>query len=160
MVYKKEEIAKLFKHQKVNDTFILKDNYQNNEDYLEYDDCETEFYSDDVVLEDVVFATEDKEVEITDEDLDEYLNKKYEKSKSKKEEVVDIDLENELPFGCTVKKSSPKTVERSDTDDLDIEYPKDYNDNYVEFDDCGIGDASVQENDEEWLKIAQKLDII
>ena len=57
MVYKKkkEEIAKLFKQQKVNDTFIVKDNYQNNEDYFEYDDCETEFYSDDVVLDNVNF---------------------------------------------------------------------------------------------------------
>ena len=44
--------------------------------YLDSDDYEIEFYSDDVVLEDVVFASEDKEVEITDEDMENYLNKK------------------------------------------------------------------------------------
>lgn len=75
-MYLKEGIAKLFRQQSVNETFVLKDNYQNNEDYLEYDDCESYFYSDDVVLEDVVFASEDKELEITDEDMEDYLNKK------------------------------------------------------------------------------------
>ena len=39
-MYLKEGIAKLFRQQSVNETFVLKDNYQNNEDYLEYDDCE------------------------------------------------------------------------------------------------------------------------
>lgn len=75
-MYLKEEISKLFKQQSVNDTYILKNHYQDDGDYLEYDDYEADFYSDNVILEDVVFASEDNEVEITDEDMEEYLNKK------------------------------------------------------------------------------------
>ena len=76
MAYKKEEIEKLFRQQSSNDTFTIKSNKQYENVYLDSDDYEIEFYSDDVVLEDVVFASEDKEVEITDEDMENYLNKK------------------------------------------------------------------------------------
>lgn len=76
MAYKKEEIEKLFRRQSSNDTFAIKSNKQHEDVYLDSDDYEIEFYSDDVVLEDVVFASEDKEVEITDEDMENYLNKK------------------------------------------------------------------------------------
>ena len=76
MAYKKEEMEKLFRQQSSNDTFAIKSNKQHEDVYLDSDDYEIEFYSDDVVLEDVVFASEDKEVEITDEDMENYLNKK------------------------------------------------------------------------------------
>ena len=76
MAYKKEEIEKLFRQQSSNDTFTIKSNKQYENVYLDSDDYEIEFYSDDVVLEDVVFASEDKELEITDEDMEDYLDKK------------------------------------------------------------------------------------
>ena len=162
-MYVNEEISKLFRQQSVNETFVLKDNYQNNEDYLEYDDYESDFYSDDVVLEDVVFASEDKEIEITADDMAEYINKKY-----KVEDEIDASMNlsvkewNEfILFGDEVKnkKQTTEVTATPSSKNFVDDYPKNYNENYIEFENWGIGDASVQENDEEWLQIAGKLDI-
>ena len=163
MTYKIKEIKKLFRQQSVNETYTLKDNRQDNEDYHGYDDYESDFYSDDVVLEDVVFASEDKEIEITDDDMAEYINKKY-----KVEDEIDASMnlsEKEwdelILFGDEAKnkKQTTEVTATPSSKNFVDDYPKNYNENYIEFENWGIGDASVQENDEEWLQIAGKLDI-
>ena len=163
MAYKKEEIEKLFRQQSSNDTFTIKSNKQYENVYLDSDDYEIEFYSDDVVLEDEVFASEDKELEITDEDMAEYINKKY-----KVEDEIDASMNlsekewNEfILFGDEVKNKKQTTEVNATPSSKNFvdDYPKNYNENYIEFDDLGIGDASIKNNDEEWLQIAGKLDI-
>ena len=155
-MYLKEEIAKLFRQQSSNDTFAIKSNKQHEGAYLDSDDYELEFYSDDV-------ASEDKEIEITDDDMAEYINKKY-----KVEDEINASMNlsekewNEfILFGDEVKnkKQTTEVTATPSSKNFVDDYPKNYNENYIEFENWGIGDASVQENDEEWLQIAGKLDI-
>lgn len=51
---------------------LLDDPEKYEEDDLEYDDYEPDRYEDDIVLEDVVYANEEDELAITDEDLAEH----------------------------------------------------------------------------------------
>ena len=51
---------------------LLDDPEKYEEEDLEYDDYEPDRYEDDIVLEDVVYANEEEELSITDEDLAEH----------------------------------------------------------------------------------------
>jgi len=53
----------------------LFDNLEDYEEELEYDDYEPDDYTDDVAVDDVVYALENKELEITDEELNENIIK-------------------------------------------------------------------------------------
>lgn len=52
------------------------EDYEADEEDLEYDDYEPDDYADDVAVDDVVYALENEELEVTDEDLNEDIIKR------------------------------------------------------------------------------------
>ncbi len=132
---------------------LLDDPEKYEEEDLEYDDYEPDRYEDDIVLEDVVYANEEEELSITDEDLAEHQLKEK--------------IRRCLPLvnNDEVSQISKYFISRYGKDNLPFDRLQQYIYGQI-ISECQDSDIECSDNeglnedlgnyDEEWQKVSQK----